>query len=51
MKMDATESEHIEFKEIVNDGAVKTVAAFANSDDGAEGLETSLLSGVEGPVH
>ncbi len=34
MKLDAIESEHIEFKETVNDSAIKTVAAFANSDGG-----------------
>ena len=34
MKLDAIESEHIEFKETVNDSAIKTVAAFAYSDGG-----------------
>lgn len=34
MKLDAVESEHVEFKEAVNDSAVKTIAAFANSDGG-----------------
>lgn len=34
MKLDAIESEHIEFKETVNDSTIKTVAAFANSDGG-----------------
>lgn len=34
MKIDAVEGEHVEFKEMVNDSAVKTVAAFANSGGG-----------------
>ena len=34
MKLDVVESEHVEFKETVNDSAVKTIAAFANSGGG-----------------
>ena len=34
MKLDVIESEHIEFKEVVNDSTIKTIAAFANSGGG-----------------
>ena len=34
MKLDLVENEHIEFKKIVNDSIIKTIAAFANTDGG-----------------
>lgn len=34
MKLDVIESERIEFKEVVNDSTIKTIAAFANSGGG-----------------
>lgn len=34
MRFDVVESERIEFKEAVNDSAIKTIAAFANGGGG-----------------
>lgn len=46
MKLDLVEGRNVEFKTIVNDSAVKTVAAFANSDGDSferrESLEQNL---------
>lgn len=48
MRIDARENERIEFKEAVNDNAVKTVAAFANSSGGKIYIGVSDDGGIVG---